>query len=89
MNHVKFCGTAAELRWSYHVAAALGPWEMTSGADGHTVTATVRSSDTFKVSQQPLTFVVTRPGGLTWCWPVTKVLQVTDRTLEAVLGPQE
>jgi hypothetical protein len=44
-------------------------------------------TDTFKLSQRPLVFVVPRQGG-TWRWPID-TLQVVAGTLSASLGPQE
>jgi hypothetical protein len=48
----------------------------------------VLSADAFKVSQRPLTFVVRRPKGVTWRWPV-QTLQIDSGSLTASLGPQE
>lgn len=72
-------GKAAELRWGYQLAATLGSWTLKDG----TLTATVLSSDTFRVSQSPLTFVVgsiRRP---------IEGLQIAGWTLTASIGPQE
>jgi hypothetical protein len=74
--------------WSYHTAASLGPWTMTMGPEGITLTASVLSADAFKVSQRPLTFVVRRPKGVTWRWPI-QTLQTDSGSLTASLGPQE
>jgi hypothetical protein len=81
-------GNAAVIRWSYHTAASLGSWTATKGPEGITLTASVLSSDAFKVSQQPLTFVVVRPNGVTWRWPIQS-LQIDSGSLTASLGPQE
>jgi hypothetical protein len=81
-------GVAGDVRWSYHKAAALGSWTMTTGAEGITLTASVLSADAFKVSQRPLTFTVSRPNGVTWRWPID-TLQISGTEFTATLGPQE
>jgi len=70
-NSFVFRGAAAELRWAYHKAADLTGWELKENR----LTATVVNYDEFKVSQRPLTFVVTRPS-TTWKWTVES-LQIT------------
>ena len=55
-------GEGAEVRWSYHKAATLGAWTLS----GDKLTATIASSDPFKLAQTPLTFVVRWPQGHTW-----------------------
>lgn len=80
-------GPQAELRWGYHPAATLGPWTLQVDSTGGTVTASIVTVDTFRVSQQPVTFQVTRPGA-TWRWPVVS-LQIAAQTVTAVLGPPE
>jgi hypothetical protein len=82
MNHVTLRGAAADVRWSYHRAAALGAWTFVADATGGgTVTATVLSHDAFKVSQRPLTFVVPRSSG-DWRWAIT-TLQIDGTSLTA------
>lgn len=76
-------GEAATVRWGYYDAAVLGPWTLEAG----TLTAAVRQSDTFRLGQQPLHFVVSRPHG-EWRWPVLTT-SVTEGELTATLGPQE
>jgi hypothetical protein len=87
-NSATMRGGSGEVRWSYHRAASLGSWTMTIKPGESTLTASVLTSDAFKVSQQPLTFVVPRPNGKTWRWPVT-VLQISGNALTASLGPRE
>jgi hypothetical protein len=79
-NSFVFRGEAGQLMWSYHKAADLTGWELKEGR----LTATVVSKDDFKVSQRPLTFVVTRPT-TTWKWDVTS-LQITGSSLSATLA---
>lgn len=88
MNNISIRGAAGEVRWSYHRAASLGAWTLTPGSAASTLTASVVSLDTFKVSQQPLTFVVPRPTGRVWRWPVLS-LQISGTEMTATLGPQE
>lgn len=88
MNRVVINGPQGEVRWSYHRAATVGPWTLTAEPAGATLTATVVSSDAFAVSQQPLTFVVPRPSGASWTWPIV-TLQIAGGSLTAELGPQE
>ena len=80
-------GPSAELRWSYSLAATLGPWTLQSVDGKLTVTATVVTHDPFAVSQRPLAFVVPRPTGA-WRWSVES-LQIAGGSLSATLEPQE
>lgn len=75
-------GAAAELRWGYHRAAALGAWSVTGAPGDWTLTATIFDVDDYRVSQRPL-YVVT-PNG--WTWPVN-TLQIADGTLTASIRP--
>jgi len=89
MNAIKFTGTAGEVRWGYTPAATLATWELVANeTGGGTVTAKVVTQDMFRVAQRPLTFVVPRPSGPAWCWPIQS-LQLAGETLTASLGPQE
>lgn len=87
MNHVSMKGLSGAVRWAYHCAATVGPWTLVTDPTGSTLTAQVVSHDAFKVSQQPLTFVVARPNGQ-WIWPIES-LQIAGSTLTARLGPQQ
>jgi hypothetical protein len=80
-------GAAGAVMWSYHVAASLADWTYTAEPDGGTVTAKVVTHDAFKVSQQPVTFVVRRPTGQ-WTWPIQS-LQIANGTLTARVGSPE
>lgn len=87
MTHrLTLTGKVAVVQWGYAAAASIGPWAITVLPDGGTLTATVVSADSFKVSQQPLTFVVARPSGQVWRWPIT-LLQIAGESLTATLGP--
>lgn len=80
-------GLDAEIKWVYHRAARLHRWALHDDGKTVTVTATVEEPDAMRLSQRPLTFVVTRPTG-SWKWPV-ETLQIVDQTVTVTLGPQE
>lgn len=80
---IRITGVMAEVRYGYYPAAVLGPWTLTE----RTVTATVQSADTFRVSQRPLTFEIPGPGGRWRVWPV-EALQIVGSSLTATLGPR-
>lgn len=90
MNRVTITGHEAEVWLVYPapLAAKLGSWSLTAEPAGGTLIAKVVSHDAFKVSQQPLTFVVPRPSGHQWRWPI-KSLQMSAHTLTAEVGPPE
>lgn len=79
-NVTSIKGAAAELRWGYAIAAALGAWSVAGDPGAWTFTATVLSQDDFKVSQRPL--IVVTPNG--WRWPV-KTLQIAGGSMHASL----
>lgn len=79
MNKVVFRGAAGEVRWAYHRAAEVGAWTL----EGSQLSARLLSSDTFRLSQQPLTFVVPRPQGA-WRWPITS-LSTDGQSITATL----
>ncbi len=84
MNQIALKGLAGEVRWSYHRAASLGAWTL----EGTTLSATVIEADTLRLSQSPLSFVVPRPKGTAWSWPIGTV-RVDGTTLHAELQPEE
>jgi len=80
MNTIVIRGQAAQVKWGYHEAASLSAWTVTPDQiGGGTLTATVIQMDALRVAQQPLTFVVPRPGK-PWRWSVNS-LQVTGTSL--------
>jgi hypothetical protein len=87
MNKFVMRGAEGAVMWSYHAAASLKDWTVTADSAGHRLTAQVVSHDAFRVSQQPLTFVVPRPTGQ-WTWPITS-LQIAGTALIATVGPPE
>lgn len=81
-------GLDARLQWGYYAAGTLGAWSVTTAEDGRvTLTATVVSTDAFRVSQRPLVFVAPHARGV-WSWPILE-LQVSGATLSARLGPKK
>lgn len=87
MTSIDISGEAAEVRWAWHQAAALGAWTIAAQGDGLQVTATIVSADEFRVSQAPLTFAVPRGEQPAWTWPIEpNTLQITGSTLTARLG---
>jgi len=88
VNKATLRGAEAVITWGYHPAIRLGPWRVELDAQSLTLNGKVLTTDTFRASQQPLTFTVSRPQGLKWCWPVES-LHIADGELTARLGPQE
>jgi hypothetical protein len=80
-------GQVGELRWSYQLAGTLHGWTVTQEGSAWALTGSIGSTNTFRLSQQPLVFVVPRATGA-WRWPI-QTLQIADGTLTACLGPPE
>jgi hypothetical protein len=81
-------GPQAVIRWVYHQAARVGPWEVTTDGGGALLTAAVIEGDAFKLAQPGLTFRVSLQNGKAWTWPIES-LQIAAGTLSARLGPQQ
>jgi len=83
---VVFRGESAELLVARtRCAARLKDWTL----HGLTLTATVQEADAYRISQQPIAFVVHRKTGQVR-WPVLpNTLQITGASLTATLGPPE
>lgn len=88
MHKATLRGLQAELRWGYSSVASVGAWTMVTDLTGGDVTGTVVQSDEFGVSQAPLRFVVPRPMGLSWVWPV-ETLTLAGDVLTARVGLPE
>lgn len=88
MNRVTITGPAGLVQWGYYTAAQLGPWSLTAELGGGTLTATVVSVDDFRLSQLPLTFVVPRPTGPEWTWPLIRC-SIAGQTFTAEVGPSK
>jgi len=80
-------GVEGQIRWAYHSAAVLRAWTVVSSDATRTLTASIVSQDTFRVSQRPLVFVAPHAKG-SWTWPIEE-LQIQDGVLSARLGPQK
>jgi hypothetical protein len=87
VHHVTVTGVRGSLRRGYQVAADLGPWTVTRDGPSWSMTATVFSSNAFRVSQRPLVFVAEHAHGA-WRWPI-QTLQISGASLTAVLGSPE
>lgn len=77
----------ASIVWGYQVAAALAPVTVSRDDDGWHVKGTVKSSDTYRLSQRPLVLEVSTQQGV-WRWPVIE-LQMVDGACDGRLGPKE
>lgn len=81
-------GPAAEVRWSYYVAAKVRSWSAVSEPGKPiALTATIESRHPSRLTQRPLTFVVPREQN-PWSWPIAE-LQIAGDQLTATLIPQE
>ncbi len=69
MNNIQLRGDGADVRHVYHRAAELGAWSIDNGR----LSASMRSQDVFRLTQQPLMLVVRRPSGADWKWPLSDV----------------
>lgn len=89
MNAIVLRGVAAEVRWGYHKAATLAAWSIEHTSDGGgIVSAAVISTNPVQLSQTPLSFIVKRPNGKQWIWPVMSS-ECADGTFTATLGRPE
>lgn len=78
-------GAVGKLKWGHRDAATLASWSISAApGGGQSLTAKIVSSDTFRVTQAPLTFEVPLSNGR-WTWPVL-TLQISGSTLIASLG---
>lgn len=80
MNSITLRGTAGDIRQVYHRAASVGAWTI----EGGHLRAQVISHDAYRLTQQPLTFTVYRPNGVTWTWGLSDV-SVTDTELHGTI----
>lgn len=87
-NGVTVTGAQGLLKWSYHEAASLGAWTVTTVEGKRTLSASIVQSNASRVSQRPLVFVVPHATGA-WRWPIVGELQMSGASLTATLGPRE
>ena len=86
---VRARGEGGEIRWRYFPAAAVASWEISAADAGSSLlVAALRDADTYRLAQQPLRFVVDRPQGHRWAWPIA-TLTVDGLRVTATLGPAE
>lgn len=78
-------GREARLCWGFLPAATVHDWTLTRTEDGWSLTGRITDAHTFRLSQQPLVFVIPTHAVR---WPVG-TLQMTDAMLTASLGPKE
>lgn len=69
MNSITLRGTSGDIRYVYHRAASVGAWTIEGGC----LRASLLSHEPYRLSQQPLTFTVYRPNGVTWTWGLRDV----------------
>jgi hypothetical protein len=81
----RYAWTAAEIRWGYHVAAALTGVELSVSEAGDRVEARVAHADPFRCAQTPLVFRVDRSPAPPWRWPIAS-LTIAGDTCTAILG---
>lgn len=77
-------GVVGQILWSYHVAASVQGYtiRLNKKTRRGTLRATLATSDTFKLAQQPLTFVALGLGR----WAMTDH-QIDNGTVTATLAP--
>jgi hypothetical protein len=79
-------GIHGRLQWHYHIAADVQGFTVERDERGQLfLRAAVTQFSEYRLSQSPLTFIVTVKGG-EWKWPVLKVLSFAERALVAQLG---
>lgn len=83
-TRITVTGATGQVRWGYHLVAEVGAWTLSKGL----FSATVQNVDTAKLSQAPLSFVVVRPNGSRWEWPMRDV-SLLGSILTARLEEQE
>jgi hypothetical protein len=86
--HYAYRGREAEIRQVYLSVARIDHFEATGTRDRISLTAHLVSSDAFRLSQPGLSFVVRRPNGVIWRWPVRSV-SVSGARLTAILDAEE
>lgn len=83
----RISGAVGQIMWAYHVAAAIRGFTVSRTRSTWKVRGTVASSDAFKITQRPLTFVAPHAKG-EWSWPIVD-LQVSGGQMTATLGPPQ
>jgi hypothetical protein len=78
-------GLNGRITWGYYDAGHLPAWEFVGAAERGTITGRVVQMDTYRLSQRPLVFAVTRPKTV-WRWPILELQQHGDSVVLTV-GP--
>lgn len=79
-------GLVGRIQWHYHVAADVQGFTVDRDERGQLfLRAAVSQFSEYRLSQAPLTFIVTVKGG-EWKWPIVEVLSFAERALYAHLG---
>lgn len=82
-------GPIGRIEWGYYVAADVHGYTVTRHRETRqwSLTGIVGTSDAFKLSQRPLTFVApyNNEAGK-WTWPIRSIT-ITDRAVRAELDP--
>jgi len=81
-------GAEGFIEWGYQRAARVTGFTVTREPDGLLLTGTVMEANTFRLSQEPLTFRVARNPGPAWTWSIREV-QLTGDAVTARLVRQE
>ena len=81
-------GPSGAVKWHWHQAASLGPWTLQGVGDSYVLTASIVSSDTYRVSQHPLVFEHVLNGRPMRWGILPDTLQVAGETLSASLSPE-
>lgn len=79
-------GLVGQVMWGYHLAGSVSQWTVSKSDGAWSLSATVVSSDAFRLSQRPLVFVAPHKDGA-WRWPIVS-LQIEGAALTAQLGPK-
>lgn len=79
-------GLRGRVQWHYHIAADVGGFTVDRDEDGRLwLRAAVGPFNEYRLSQTPLTFLVTVTGG-EWHFPVRRVVSFADHRFVAELA---
>jgi hypothetical protein len=79
-------GLYGRVQWHYQIAADVQGFTVERDEGGQLfLRAAVTSFNEYRLTQSPLTFIVTVKGG-EWKWPIVEILAFRDHGLHARLG---